>query len=119
MLAGLGLTLVTVARVHAIQTSPSKDSEDRRAGLAPREPALRVEFPNAARARGVSYGRAEASVLVDADGKPLDFLVTSETDPAFGRALIETLQTLVFQPAMLKGLPVPARCGFSFDFSSQ
>jgi len=119
ILAGLGLTLVPVATVQAIQALPSKGSEDRRAGLGPREPALRVEFPNAARARGVSHGRAEASVLVDADGKPLDFFVTSETDPAFGRALIEHLQTLAFQPAMVGGQPVPARCAFSYDFSSQ
>jgi len=118
LLVGLTLALAPAARVHAIQSSP-KESENRRAGLAPREPALKVEFPSAARARGVSHGRAEASVLVDADGTPLDFLVTSETDPAFGRALLEHLQTLIFQPAMMHGLPVPARCAFSYDFSSQ
>jgi outer membrane biosynthesis protein TonB len=116
----LGLLLVPVATVHAVPSFfPSKESKPRRAGLGPREPALKVEFPNAARARGISHGRAEASVLVDADGQPLDFLVTSETDPAFGRALVKQLQTCKFQPAMLQGEPIPARCAFSFDFSSQ
>jgi len=119
LLAGLGLTLAAATRLHAIQSAPAKEDENRRAGLAPREVALKVEYPSAARARGVSHGRAEASVLVDADGTPLDFLVTSETEPAFGRALVERLRTMIFQPAMSHGFPVPARCAFSFDFSSQ
>jgi len=120
MFVGLGLTLVSPAPVYAVQDqSTFKESDNRRAGLGPREPALTVEFPNAARVRGVSHGRAEASVLVDADGMPLDFLVTSQTDAAFGRALLDHLKTLAYQPAKMRGRPVPARCGFSYEFTAQ
>jgi outer membrane biosynthesis protein TonB len=115
IVACVGLTLGHAATA----LPPFKDSEYRRPSLGPREPALKVEFPSAARARGVSHGRAEASVLVDADGKAIDFFITSETDAPFGRALVEHLQSLVFQPGMLRGTPVPARCGFSYDFASQ
>jgi outer membrane biosynthesis protein TonB len=97
---------------------PFKDSEYRAATLGPREPKLNVDYPGAASAHGVAHGYATVAVLVDADGKPLDFFVTSETDAAFGRALVEKLETVAYQPATLRGAPIPARCGFTYEFQA-
>src|SRR3954469_2593134 len=117
-LLGLGLALAPAITVRAASDAPRfKESEYRPAGLGPREPGLTVDYPGAASVRGISHGRAEVNVLVGADGKPLDFLVTSETDAAFGRALLGHRQTLAFRAATLRGVPVPARCGFVYDFT--
>lgn len=117
--SGLRLIVAFATLALVMQVSAATGGKSRRAGLGPREPSLKVEYPNSARSRGISQGRAEASVLVDADGKALDFLVTSETDPAFGRALVEELQRLTFQPALSQGVPVPGRCAFSYEFTTQ
>lgn len=112
------LVFPTPARA-AEEFPPFKESEFQAAGLAANETSLQVDFPTAAIARGVTTGRATVSVLIDADGQPLDFLVTMQTDPAFGQALLEKLQTRTFQPAKLRGRPIPARCGFSYQFETQ
>jgi len=114
-----GLALAAFTSVHAAESVPAPNGKSRRAGLGPRETTFALDFPDAARARGIAEGRAEACVLVDGQGRPLDFLVTGETDPAFGRALIDYLRTADFQSALQQGVPVPARCAFSFDFSSR
>lgn len=84
--------------------------------LAPKEPDLRVEFPGSARARVVPTGTASVAVYVGADGKLRDAFVTSYTDPAFGKALEEEVRTLRFQPARLRGVAVPGRMEFRYQF---
>ena len=115
--AAAGLALVACCSVHAAETAPAPNGKSRKAGLDPREPGLSVQFPDAARVRGISQGHADACVLVDGQGRPLDFLVTSETDPAFGRALVDYLRTATFQPALQHGVAVPARCAFPATIS--
>lgn len=115
---GLGLTLALAAPVRGADAPHFKEGEFHPPGPGPREPQLHVDYPDGARARGVAHGSAKASVLVDADGKPLDIFVTSETDPAFGRQLAVRLETLTYQPATLQGVPVPARCAFTYLFEA-
>jgi outer membrane biosynthesis protein TonB len=117
LLGSLALALTVAAR-GADDLPPFKHGEYRPAALGPREPKLNVDFPSAAGVRGIAHGFATVAVLVDADGKPLDFLVTSETDDAFGRALVAELETLAYQPATLRGAPIPARCGFTYEFQA-
>lgn len=114
---GLVLALATTA-AGADDLPLFKESEYHAAGPGPREPKLNVDYPGAASSRGVAHGSATVAVLVDADGKPLDFFVTSETDSAFGRALVEKLEKLDYQPATLRGAPIPARCGFTYEFQA-
>ncbi len=117
LLGSLALVLATVTN-GADDLPLFKEGELQPAALGPREPKLNVDYPGAASTRGVAHGSATVAVLVDADGKPLDFFVTSETDSAFGRALVEKLEKLDFQPATLRGAPVPARCGFTYEFQA-
>lgn len=86
------------------------------AGLHPREPQLRIDFPGGARTRAATSGWATLSVAVGADGKARDFLVTSYTDPAFGKALEDKARTLEYQAARLNGTPVPGRVELRYDF---
>jgi hypothetical protein len=119
LLVGLGLTFALSPAARAAEEPPHfKDGEFHPAGLGPREPQLRVDYPDAARVRGVAHGFAEVSVLIDADGKPLDFLVTGESDSAFGRQFVDYLETRAFQAATLQGVPVPARCAFTYRFEA-
>ena len=53
------------------------------ADLGPKEPEVVVEFPGSADTHGVANGTARVSILVDAEGKGVDFLVTGCTGKAF------------------------------------
>ncbi len=117
--AAVGLVLAACPSLNAAETAPAANGKSRRAGLGPRESDLRLDYPEAAKALGISHGRADACVLVDGQGRAIDFLVTSETDATFGRALLDYLRTATFQPALQQGVPVPARCAFSYEFSFQ
>ena len=119
VLAVVALALGAFTGLPAAEAAPAPSSKPRKAGLDPHGPVFTVQFPDAARARGISQGHAAASVLVDGSGRPVDFLVTSETDAAFGRALVDELRTATFQPATQQGVPVPARCAFSYEFTTQ
>ena len=89
------------------------------AGLGPREPELQIDYPGGATTRSIAKGSAVVSVLVDADGKALDFLVMGYTDKAFGSALLARAEHLTYQAAKLKGTPVPARFNLGYSFESQ
>lgn len=97
---------------------PLSKSDFKPATLGPHEPQIKVEFPGAAASRGVPKGSATLSVLIDADGRALDFLVTRYTDRAFGVALLEEARTLEFQPAVLSNLTVPSRLDIAYVFEA-
>jgi len=119
LFAALGAAFSPAHAASTDDNPPFKESEFRPATLGPREPGLQVDFPTAATARGIGHGRAVVNVMIDSDGQPLDFIITSQTDPAFGKALLEKLQTTKFQAAQLRGVPIPARCGFAYDFENR
>ena len=87
------------------------------ARLGSREPDIQIEFPGGALSRGLSGGSAAVSVLVDAQGKAVDAIVTAYTDPAFGKALYDHVQSLSYDPAKLKGTPVPSRVEIGYRFT--
>ncbi len=117
----LALLLAAAAAVYPLPASarekPARPSKGYTpVALAPKEPDLRVEFPGSARARVVPTGTASVAVYIGADGTLRDVFVTSYTDHAFGKALEEEVRTLSFQPARLRGVPVPGRMEFRYQF---
>jgi hypothetical protein len=89
------------------------------AGLGPRQATPEIPFPGAATTRSIPKGKAVLSILVDADNRAVDFLVTSATDPAFGKALEEIAPRLTYQAARLKGTAIPARYAFAYEFEAR
>ncbi len=89
------------------------------AGLGPRQATPEIPFPGAATTRSIPKGKAVLSILVDADNRAVDFLVTSATDPTFGKALEEIAPRLTYQAARLKGIAIPARYAFAYDFEAR
>ena len=102
--------------VHGKEKKPAPPKAYEPAALDAREPQLRVEFPGGARTRAATSGTASVSVFVGADGSARDFLVTSYTDPAFGKALEEKARTLKYQAARMNGVPVPGRVDMRYQF---
>jgi periplasmic protein TonB len=66
-------------------------------------------FPLEMKQAGVLEGQARFAVLVDADGRLVDGLVTAYTHAAFAREAIEALNKWRFVAARRSGQPVPAR----------
>jgi len=92
--------------------------EYKAADLGPKEPEVTVEFPSSADTHGIANGTARVSILVDAEGKGVDFLVTGCTGKAFGAALLARAKDLKFQAAKFKGAAVPSRYDLGYNFKS-
>lgn len=88
------------------------------AGLDPQAPELKIEFPAAARNRGLAEGWARLSVAVDAGGNAVDFILVGYSDPAFGRSLLEWVKPLKFQAAKYRGKAVPGTFEIGYQFQS-
>jgi len=95
---------------------PFSADEYKPAGLSPKEPEVMIEYPGGAITRGIATGKAVVTVLVEADGKPTDFLMIGCTDKSFGMALLESAKTLKYQAAKFKGVAVPARYDLGYEF---
>jgi TonB family protein len=98
---------------------PFSHSEYEPAGLGPREPELQVDFPGGAASRSLATGSAVIAVLVDADGKAIDFQTMGYTDKAFATILLERAHALSYKPARLKGTAIPACYNLGYHFASQ
>ena len=61
-------------------------------------------------------GQATVVFVIGADGRPTDFEVDAASEPQFGQAAIEALQTWRFRPATLRDAPVPLRTRQAFPF---
>ncbi len=96
------------------------ESDFRAARIDPTEPELKIEFPGVALHRGIAAGTAVVSVAIDAQGRATDFLLVGCSDRAFGRALLDAVKPLKFQPAAYRGAAVPGRCdiGYRFEYHS-
>jgi hypothetical protein len=115
----LGTLSVALGKDAAKQSLPTfAPGEYVPAGLGPKQPRPEIPYPGAARARSLPKGRAVVSLLVDADDRVVDSLVTSCTDPIFGKALQDYLPNMTFRAARFKGTAVPARYALSYEFES-
>ncbi len=75
-----------------------------------------INYPGGAVAKSIAEGSATVSLFVDANGKATDFLVTRETDPSFGKALQDELQSSRLVAAQFQKTRVPSRMEVSYDF---
>jgi TonB family protein len=80
------------------------------------DPFIKVQFPGQAVHEGVATGRATVGVLLDATGKPQDFLLLRYTRAYFGEALLEEAKRRDYSPKRLHGAPIPGSFVFSYAF---
>jgi outer membrane biosynthesis protein TonB len=97
---------------------PFASDEYQPARLSPKEPEVVIDYPGGAITRGIAQGTAVVSVLVDAEGNPIDFVVISCTDLSFGTKLLDQAKVLKYQAAKLKGVAVPARYDLGYEFKN-
>lgn len=97
---------------------PFASADYQPARLSPKEPEVTIDYPGGAITRGIAKGTATVSVLVDAEGNAVDFLVVGCTDLAFGTKLLDQVKVLKYQAAKFKGVPVPARYDLGYEFKS-
>lgn len=76
-----------------------------------------INYPETARKNGVE-GTLKATVILKADGKTGDILITQSLPDGVDQAVIQALQNLYFRPATLKGQPVPIKLFFEFTVSA-
>jgi outer membrane biosynthesis protein TonB len=84
-----------------------------------KEPSLSymLSFPGKAYAQGVSTGRATVGVMLDAAGKPEDFLLIRYSQPYFGDALMHRAREMSYTPLRIKGSAVPGRFDIGYQFT--
>lgn len=97
---------------------PFKRGELIPADLGPRQATPDIPFPGGATARSIPKGRAVLAVLVDADARPVDFLVIAASDIVFGQALLDHGPNLTFAAAKLHGVAIPARYTLGYKFEA-
>ncbi len=80
------------------------------------DPFIKVQFPGRAVYDGVATGRATVGVMLDQQGKPVDFLVIRYTKDYFGQALLEETQRREFTPKTVDHAAIPAPFVFTYLF---
>ena len=85
-------------------------------GLAPSEPPVNIFFPGSAYAAGIAKGFASVCVEVDEKGNAVDYLLVAYTEKYFGEALLRTAKDTRYAPLLFKGVPIPSRFNFGYEF---
>src|SRR5438094_487632 len=80
---------------------------------------LEAKFPLALSARGIREGEVRAMLLVDADGKLADCLVTAYTEPEFAAELLTAVRGWEYIPARQRGEPIGQRLQIVFNFQQK
>ena len=68
---------------------------------------VQPNFPTAARTMGVREGTVTVLIAVDREGKLVDWIAVSATNPAFIDAIGTTIERWTFEPGYRNGKPVP------------
>jgi TonB family protein len=77
-----------------------------------------VQFPHDLLASGVSEGEVRALLMIDANGKLLDCLLTAFTHRELGQVLMNAVRHWAYEPAMERGVAVGQRFEIMFLFRS-
>ncbi len=77
---------------------------------------MHVAFPGRAVYEGVPEGNATVGVMLDREGKPVDFLLLRYTESFFGDALLEQARKQQYAPRRLLGVAVPGTFNFTYYF---
>jgi TonB family protein len=90
------------------------------AGITPVRIVQTVEpqFPAALAFSPLTSGEARVIILVEADGRLADLLVSGYTDKAFADEAVRALRRWTFGPARKEGEPIGVRLELRFDFST-
>jgi hypothetical protein len=88
-------------------------------GLAPSEPPVYLMFPGSAYGAGVSRGFATVCVELDEKGNAVDYLLIAYTEKYFGDALMRNARDTRYSPRLFKGVAVPARFNFGYEFRAE
>lgn len=94
----------------------SLSAQDRELQVIQTEP---IPYPDVASLHDAPRGRATVMVQVDHEGNLVDALVTEYTRPAFGRAALDAVEKLTFQPGTRNNEPVGGRLPVEFNFESR
>jgi TonB family protein len=75
-----------------------------------------ARFPTELTARGIREGEVRAVMLVDADGRLADVMVTAFSHPEFAVALLNAVRSWEYIPARQNGEPTGQRIQITFNF---
>ena len=84
--------------------------------FAERSAPIDLFYPGSAYADGVNEGTATVGVMLDASGKPKDFLLIRYTRRYFGDALMRAAHDQDYAPRYVRGMAVPGRFNFGYRF---
>jgi len=84
--------------------------------FAENSPPIDLFYPGKATVQGVTEGFATIGVMLDADGKPTDFLILRYTQPYFAQSLLREAHEQLYAPRRVKGVAVPGRFDFGYRF---
>lgn len=93
-----------------------RKSDVKEPGFPERSPFIDVQFPGRAAFDGVATGTASVGVLLDQNGRPLDFLLIRYTRDYFGQALLEEAKRSEFTPKQIRGTAVPGPFTITYNF---
>jgi hypothetical protein len=85
-------------------------------GLAPSEPPVHLFFPGRAYSDSITKGYATVCIELDEKGQAIDYLLVSYTEKYFGDALMRNAKDTKYSPLLYKGVAVPSRFNFGYEF---
>ena len=110
------LPKMTVNSARLADYPPIPRTDLRGGGLAPSEPPVNIFFPGSAYAAGIAKGYATVCVDVDEKGNATDYLLVAYSEKYFGEALLRNAKDTRYAPLSFKGVPIPSRFDFSYEF---
>ncbi len=76
-------------------------------------------FPSLLALREVDEGEARVMIMVEADGKLRDWMVTGYSHPLFAKEALDSLPTWKYEPATFQGQPISTRTELHFQFKRE
>jgi outer membrane biosynthesis protein TonB len=117
--APLELSKITVNGSKLTDYPPIPKAELSGGGLAPSEPPVRIFFPGKAYSEGIPKGYASVAVELDDNGHAVDYLLSAYTEKYFGDALLREAKDTKYSPLLFKGVAVPSRFNFGYEFRQE
>ncbi len=79
---------------------------------------LSLSYPGKAFSAGVPTGSATVAVLIDDQGRAVDYLIVRYTQPFFGEALMEEAKLRTYSAKRLRTVAVPGVFHFTYEFEA-
>jgi Gram-negative bacterial TonB protein C-terminal len=88
-------------------------------GLSPKEPPVDLFYPGRAYSDSIIKGYATVGIELDEKGNAVDYLLIAYTEKYFGDALMRNAKRTIYSPLLYKGVAVPSRLNFGYQFRPQ